>query len=114
MLTLENLKEYGADVDAGVARCMGMQDFYLRLVKMELEDESFSLLREAMERKDAKAAFDAVHALKGAVGNLSLTPLYEALCEMTELLRAAQTMPDTSAVYSQVCLAFDQLQTLAN
>lgn len=33
------MEAYGADVKAGLARCIRMQDFYLRLVGMELSDE---------------------------------------------------------------------------
>ena len=35
MLTIENLKEFGANVEEGVARCMGLNDFYLKLVNMK-------------------------------------------------------------------------------
>lgn len=113
MLTIESLKELGADVDAGLARCMGMEDFYLRLVHMELEDKNFPALKIAMERKDVKAAFEAAHALKGAVGNLSLTPLYAPLCELTELFRGAQSFPETGDLYARLCKAFESLKSLA-
>ncbi len=113
MLTIETLKEYGADVDVGLARCMGMKDFYLRLVRKELEDKNFQLLDLAVEQRDPKAAFEAVHALKGAVGNLSLTPLYTPVNEMTDLLRDAQEMPDVDGAYARVRRALDQLKALA-
>ena len=41
-----------------------------------------------LKKKDLDAAFDAAHALKGVLGNLSLTPLYEKASKITELLRA--------------------------
>ena len=47
-------------------------------------------MKEALEKKDLNAAFDAAHALKGVLGNLSLTPLVEPTSEMTELLRAGK------------------------
>ena len=113
MLTIESLKEYGADIETGLARCMGMKDFYLRMVGMELADSHFSALDQAMERRDAKAAFEALHALKGAVGNLSLTPLYTPICEMTERLRGMQTMPDVDEVYQRVREEIARLKMLA-
>ena len=113
MLTIETLKDFGADVDGGLARCMGMKDFYLRLVRTELGDQNFSALDRAIEARDVKGAFEAAHALKGAVGNLSLTPLYTPICELTELFRDAQTMPDVSAVHGRVKQALDRLKALA-
>ena len=113
MLTIEKLKEYGADVDSGLARCRGMQDFYLRLVNMELDDKNFQALKEAMEKRDAKAAFEALHALKGAVGNLSLTPLFAPINEMTELLRGADTMPGADGLYAQIQQELGRLKAMA-
>ena len=113
MLTMETLKEFGADVDAGLTRCMGMKDFYLRLVQMELRDPSFAALDRAVEARDIRGAFEAAHALKGAVGNLSLTPLYMPICELTEMFRDAQTMPEATAAHVRVKQALDQLKMLA-
>ena len=48
MITIEALAAYGADTQAGLARCMGMKDFYLRLVNMELNDQNFDKLSAAM------------------------------------------------------------------
>ena len=41
-------------------------------------------------KKNYKEAFEAAHSLKGVLGNLSLTPLYDKVCKMTELLRAEE------------------------
>ena len=89
MITLETLAEYGADTKTGLARCMNMQDFYIRLVKMELADGNFEKLSSALAAQNMQEAFEAAHALKGAVGNLALTPLYTPICELTERLRGA-------------------------
>ena len=88
MLTVEALKEYGADVDAGLSRCLNNSDFYLRLVKMASEDAGFDNLQNAVSSGDLDAAFEAAHALKGVLGNLALTPLYTPVSELTEALRA--------------------------
>ncbi len=44
MITIESLKKYGADVETGLARCMGQEAFYLRFVRMMLDDKNFSQL----------------------------------------------------------------------
>ena len=87
MITVEGLRAYGANVDEGLSRCMNMEEFYLRLVEKALKDRAFDELKTAVDDNDLDAAFEAAHRLKGAVGNLSLTPLYEVIEEMVELLR---------------------------
>ena len=88
MLTIESLRNFGADTAQGLGRCMNNEAFYLRLVNMGLDDANFGRLEAAVQNGDRKAAFEAAHALKGVLGNLSLTPLYEPVSELTELLRA--------------------------
>lgn len=87
MLTIEKLNAFGANTKEGLERCMGNEALYLRLVNIFLNDTSFEKLKEALQINDLDAAFQAAHALKGVLGNLSLTPLYEIILEMTELLR---------------------------
>lgn len=90
MLTVDTLREYGANVDEGLGRCMGNKDLYLRLVSTIPSEKSFDDLKAGIESGDLSAAFEAAHALKGITGNLALTPLYEPIVEITELLRAKQ------------------------
>ena len=88
MLTIDNLKELGADVATGIARCVNDEGFYLKMVNMSLQDSNFDKLKAASEGGDLDAAFESAHALKGILGNVSLTNLYEPIAEMTEELRA--------------------------
>ncbi len=87
MITIDNLREYGANVDEGLARCVNNEEFYLRLVAKVVNDTAFAELRAAVEANDLDNAFEAAHKLKGAVGNLALTPLCEPVNEMVEFLR---------------------------
>ena len=88
MLTIDLLKSSGVDTESGLARCMGMEEFYLSLVEKALHDKNFTVLQESVGAKDYDKAFEAAHALKGILGNLSLEPMYTTICEITELLRA--------------------------
>ena len=92
MLTVDALRAIGVQVEEGLNRCLNNEAFYLRLVGMALDDSAFPALRAAIENKDLDAAFEQAHRLKGALGNLSLTPLYEPTAEMTEFLRARKEM----------------------
>ena len=101
MLTVESLREFGANTKDGLSRCMNNEGFYLRLVNMALDDPNFDTLASAVENDDKNAAFEAAHALKGTLANLSLTPLCEPVSEMTELLRAGRDA-DYAAYLSQI------------
>ncbi len=93
-MTLESLNAYGANTAEGLARCMNNEPFYLRIVGMVLADKAFTALQEAVDAGNAHAAFEAAHALKGTTGNVSLTPLYEPISTLTELLRGKDEMPE--------------------
>ena len=112
-MTIEALEAYGADVKSGLARCMGMRDFYLKLVGMVLEDENFERLDRALAARDTREAFEAAHALKGAAGNLGLTPLYGPLSEITEKLRNAQGPVKLDGLEEAYREALDGLRALA-
>ena len=112
-MTIEALEAYGADVKSGLARCMGMKDFYLRLVSMELADENFEKLDRALAAQNTQEAFEAAHALKGAAGNLGLTPLFAPLSEITERLRGAQGPVELDGLEDEYREALKKLKALA-
>ena len=87
MLTIDALKKFGANTDDGLSRCMGNEAFYFKLIGKVIEDKNFQALEEAVAAKDMEKAFEAAHSLKGVLGNLALTPIYEPVYEITELLR---------------------------
>ena len=114
MLNIEKLKAFGANVEDGLQRCMNMEDFYIRLVNMALNDKGVDNLKEAVENGDRKAAFEAAHALKGMLGNLALSPLSDPAAALTELLREdGEGIPPECAEYvRQIVDARDRLVAL--
>jgi HPt (histidine-containing phosphotransfer) domain-containing protein len=95
MLSIENLKALGANTDEGLARCLGKEDFYLRMVGLALADSGYEKLREAVQNGDLDEGFERAHALKGVLGNVSLTTLAEPVIEITEELRARRDIDYT-------------------
>lgn len=87
-MTIDSLRNFGANVDEGLERCMGMEDFYLEMIELGLSDERFDALGVQLKEGNMDEAFETVHALKGVIGNLALTPLYSTICDITEHLRA--------------------------
>jgi len=100
-MTISELKAFGANTEEGLGRCLNNEDFYFRMIKMALADAGFEKLKTAIEQNDLDAGFDAAHALKGVLGNLSLTPLYKPVSEMTELLRSKEDA-DYSAYVKEI------------
>ena len=67
----------GIDVDAALARMMGSEALFMRLIRKFPDDENHAQLCAAMERGDAQAALSASHTLKGVCQNLGFTNLYQ-------------------------------------
>lgn len=111
MLTIDALKGLGADTQEGLSRCLNNEAFYLRMVNMGLNDAGFGKLEKAVADGDLDAAFEAAHALKGILSNLSLTPLITPVSDITELLRRKEDA-DYAALVQEIMqqkAAFDAL-----
>ena len=113
MITIDKLAEFGADTKDGLARCMGMEDFYIQLVNTMLKDANFDKLEAAVEAGNMKDAFEAAHALKGTLGNLSITPLLTPVSEMTERFRNAEEAVDVSDLMPQYKEALAKFREMA-
>ncbi len=111
MITIEQLNGFGADTREGLARCCGSEALYLRLVKAAANEKSFDRLTLAAGEGNYREAFEAAHALKGVLGNLSLTPLYDKVCEITELLRAEEKT-DCAPLLAEINSLRDELLAL--
>ena len=90
MAMLDELRALGVSVDAALGAIGGNTALYERLVFK---------LRDRLKNADATISFEPshleeaqeiVHALKGACGSLSFTPLFNAYSEAMRLLREGQ------------------------
>ena len=86
----EQLAGRGNDMAGALARFLDDEALYGDCFRMFLEDPGFRQLEDALARRDASAAFDAAHTLKGVAGNLGLTALYTALSALVESLRCGE------------------------
>ena len=102
MLTIENLKEFGADTVSGLQRCMGNEALYLRLAGSVAKEPGFDKLKEAI---------DAAHSLKGVLGNLSITPLYNKAAEISDALKAGEDR-DYAALVGELTALKDKYAAL--
>ncbi len=107
----EVLQKYGADYETTMSRFMGSEQMYLRILAMLPRDENLHKLDQALQAGDYQAAFDAAHTLKGMAGNLGLAPLYQAVCDIVEPLRAGEKL-DYSPLYLPVQKEYEQAAAL--
>lgn len=105
----------GGDFKDMISR-INNETLVLRFVKKFVDDQSFFDLKKALEEKDLKKAFVAVHTLKGLALNLSYTSLAEVSSKLTEYLRNSDTkvievekafnmFKDIESVYNKIVLA---------
>ncbi|MBQ8708902.1 MAG: Hpt domain-containing protein [Succinivibrionaceae bacterium] len=111
MITVETLKEYGADTDSGITRCAGMADFYLEMVKQAMTEDRFPALRKSIDDRDFQTAFEIAHGMKGIFANLSLDPVLNPVSEITELLRKKEDT-DYSALLTRAETEYRRLLAL--
>lgn len=83
----EKLESVGVDIPIAVERLVNNETLLLQFLKKFPQDSSYQLFQEAMRQKDFEEAANAIHNLKGLCGNLSIMPLYEAVCAELDLLR---------------------------
>ena len=110
-MTIDDLEGCGANTAEGLARCMGNEELYLRLVQTALADDKFEALSDAIAKGNRDAAFEASHALKGVLANLSLTPLCDPVTDICELLRASKDA-DYDALVAKVMATRQELLAL--
>lgn len=88
MSLLEELKDLGVNVEEGMERLMGNTALYEKMLVSFTKMIKTSSLQPDFDCEDYKETTEQAHAIKGAAGNLSITPLYEAYTEIVNLLRS--------------------------
>jgi CheY-like chemotaxis protein len=74
----------------GFRKSIGHINLMRELIQIFFEDSPRLLTdaQHALDAKDAEALHEAIHALKGMVGNYSAAPAFQAICVLTETTRA--------------------------
>ena len=116
MLSLQQVYDsIGADYK-GVLERLPSEDFVRRFALKFLDDQSFAQLQQAMQARDAEAAFRAAHTLKGVCQNLGFANLYAPDAALTEALRggtlagADKLFPAVEAEYQRTVEALQAYQ----
>jgi HPt (histidine-containing phosphotransfer) domain-containing protein len=105
---MEKLKKLGVDVDEALDRMLKNEKLYTRMLAKfpKILDEMPVL--ELLRKGDFNEAVTNAHTLKGATGNLSLTPLFEGYTKIVDCLRngdndtALKTMEDMLDIQQKI------------
>ena len=82
---LENL---GLNVEEGIDRVMGDEDFYETMLGIFVDTVNETKINlEDFKKDNLEDLIGQVHMMKGMTGNLSITPLFEGYMEVLVLLR---------------------------
>lgn len=87
MSLLEELKGLGVNIEEGMDRLMGNAALYERMLGTFVKMMQESGVQPDFDNTDYAEITEKAHAIKGASGNLSITPVYEAYSEIVRLLR---------------------------
>ncbi len=90
MSLFEELKAMGVNIDEGLKRLNGNETLYKRLLGSFIKTIQTHSVRPDFDQTDYNEVIEKAHAIKGASGNLSITPVYESYTEIVNLLRAGQ------------------------
>ncbi len=90
MSMIEELKSLGVNTDEATMRMNGNVSLYERMLVKLLGMLKSSIVQPDFDCNNYTDIIEAAHAIKGASGNLSVTPVYEAYSEIVRLLRAGQ------------------------
>ena len=76
------------NLEEGLGRIRGNKSLYKRMLQMYLASPEFEKLETCFNANDAKGAAEVSHAIKGMVGNLGLTALFEISTALMNSFRA--------------------------
>lgn len=87
---IEDIALLGADTDDGLTRFMGNSALYERMLKKLPGVIEANPVMTFVKSGDLDSALTNAHTIKGVVGNLSLSPLYDNYTKVVELFRGRE------------------------
>lgn len=97
MTNIKELEAAGIDYEEGLTRFMDDAELFNSILVSFLDDTTFNEAQMAMNEKNYPQLMECTHAIKGVAGNLSMSRLYKASSELTELLRGKVPFDDKTA-----------------
>lgn len=85
----------GGSYEEALSRLMN-DAFITRFLRKFHDGYSLKELNEAYQNNDAKKVFEVSHALKGVIGNLALTKLFNYASNITEATRNVSSLSEAN------------------
>lgn len=89
----------GYDVEGALQRFVNNEMLFMTFLKKVPEDPHFAAILPDVEAGNYDEAHKNVHAIKGVVGNLGMTPVFDASAELCNVLKAGGDPVDIRAKY---------------
>ncbi len=105
------LQEMGCEMEETMERFMDDQEFYVECFQKFIEHKEIETLGVTMESGDIEESFMRAHTLKGTLGNLGLTPIYDQMVVIVEFLRKGD-MQQASERYQRLMGEWDRYKNL--
>ena len=109
----DKLAAYGCNIDEAMGRFLNNEAFYAKCYGKFVADKGFARLGEALQAGDVKGAFEAAHDLKGISANMGITPVYELIVGLVEVLRAGRMPEDAMETYQRLMEMHADLESFA-
>ncbi len=90
MNLIQELKNLGVNTDEALVRMGGNSSLYERMLVKFKDMIKNSPIQVDFDCNDYEDTLEAAHAIKGASGNLAITPVYDSYSEIVRLLREQQ------------------------
>ncbi|MEG0176438.1 Hpt domain-containing protein [Anaerorhabdus sp.] len=87
MDVIQYLNEIGCDTNNALERVNKDKTFYVSCLIDLIQDQNFNQLIDAVNQGNLEQAFFRAHTLKGILANLGITPFYQEIVPLVELLR---------------------------
>ncbi len=85
--TIEALRNWGCDIDGAMERFDDDVELFLSFLPDIVNEPAVVKLGEDLKSGNVSGAFDCAHLIKGLLGNMGITPLYEIAIRLVEPLR---------------------------
>lgn len=114
----QQLEEGGADVETTLKRFMGNDAIYQKFLGKFPADPNYANLGTNIEAGAYEEAYKCAHALKGVVGNLGLTPIFNKVSDLVEELRnkAAEEVDAARAneLWQEIKVVYEEFIAIIN
>ena len=78
-MVIDELKDYGVDIETALMRCANNEALYIKLINKIPAMTEFDELKKSIENKDFENAFSYAHALKGIVAGVMMAGISAVL-----------------------------------